>query len=256
MFTLTAEQKHTIAAKAGGAVRAGAALVIAYAVRNHWIPGSGAMATWLGDQLTTELAGGITWAAMLLWSWMVKNKDKNRLVAAIVRDPLLLEPTLEAFLTDFKAEAAARTSDHVSIGPTAKILLVLALAGGAGLVLPSCASAPIVHAANAEHLAVTAVHAVIQAEAAAYRAGAYDDAHHQQYVAALLKVTLAEKALNDALTGWNAGSGQPMPAQVTIAVQSLTLVLADVTPLIPQNSQAAALAASATAAIQALAGGK
>lgn len=130
--------------------------------------------------------------------------------------------------------------------------LILCLA----LALSGCATNKLVTATNAEHITVTAVHAVVQAEAQAYQAGAYDAAHHQTYVAALLKVTQAERSLNDALTGWNAAAGQPMPAQVTIAVQSLATILVDVTPLIPQNSAVASLAASATGAIQALAGGK
>lgn len=251
MITLTAAQKHAVAVRLGGAVRAFATFAVAFAVQKHWIPGSSALAGWLGDQIATELAMGLTAAAMFAWSWITKNKDRNRLLAAIATDPAAA-PTLDAFLEDFKAS----TSGPTSIGSPAKLLMLLAVLGGLGLVLPACASAPIVKAANAEHLAVTSVHAVIQAEAAAYSAGAYDSAHHQSYVTALLKVTQAEKALNDALTGWSAASGQPMPAQVAIAVQNVALVLADVAPLIPHNSPVATLAASATAAIQALAGGK
>jgi hypothetical protein len=135
-------------------------------------------------------------------------------------------------------------------------VVLLAAVLGAGVLTSSCSSNKLVNAVNAEHVAVTAVHAVVQAEAQAFRAGAYDNAHHQTYVAALLKVVEAEKALNDALTGWNAASGQPMPAHVTIAIGSLASILSDVTPLIPQHSTIASLATSATAAIQALAGGK
>lgn len=133
-----------------------------------------------------------------------------------------------------------------------RILAVLVLVGSIG-----CASSnALVNAANAEHLAVTSVHAVVQAEAQAFKAGAYDNAHHQTYVAALLKVTQSEQALNDALMTWNAASGQPMPAMVSIAVEHLATILADVTPLIPQNSTVGTLAADATAAIRALSGVK
>jgi hypothetical protein len=123
------------------------------------------------------------------------------------------------------------------------------------LLTTSCASAPIVTTTNGEHLAVTAVHAAVQAEAQAFAAGAYDAAHHQTYVAALLKVTQAEKVLNDTLKVWSAASGQPMPAVVAAAVASLSTILADVTPLIPTNSPAAPLLTSVTAAIEALSGG-
>jgi hypothetical protein len=122
---------------------------------------------------------------------------------------------------------------------------------------PACASAPpIVNAANTEHIAVTAVHAVIQAEAAAFKAGAYDNAKHQTYVAALLKVGQSEKALNDALKVWNASSGQSIPTVVAIAIQNISTILADVTPLLGTNQTLAALASTASVAIQALAGGK
>lgn len=124
------------------------------------------------------------------------------------------------------------------------------------LSVSACASNKLVGAANAEHVAVVSVHQVIQAEASAFKAGAYDNAKHQTYVAALLKVTQCEKALNDALMTWNAASGQPMPQVVSIAVQSLQKILSDVTPLIPANSSIRALVDSANAAIAALTGGK
>lgn len=137
--------------------------------------------------------------------------------------------------------------------------IVLTLALIAGLASsPACASAPpkIVTAANADLIAVTAVHAVVQAEAAAFTAGAYDSAKHQTYVAALLKVVQSEKVLTDALKTWNAASGQPMPQVVAIAVTSIQQILSDLAPLIPQNSAIASLAASANVAIAALIGGK
>ncbi len=134
-----------------------------------------------------------------------------------------------------------------------RLLLILCLS----LPAVNCASAPpIVNVTNAEHITVTAVHAVIQAEAAAFKASAYDNAKHQTYVAALLKVTQSEKALNDALMAWNAASGQPIPAVVSIAIQNVSTILADVLTLTGQNPQLAALVSSLSVAIQALAGGK
>src|SRR5256885_12972950 len=128
---------------------------------------------------------------------------------------------------------------------------------GSGAFVSACASAPpIVIAAYSEHVAVAAVHAVIQAEAAAFQSGAYDNARHQQYVAALLTITQAEQTLNDALKTWNAASGQPAPQVVPIAIEHLSTILADVTPLIPANSTVGVLAANATLAIRALSGGK
>ncbi len=132
-----------------------------------------------------------------------------------------------------------------------RLILAVAL-----LASTACAGNQLVTATNAEHVAVVSVHATIQAEAAAFKAGAYDNSHHQTYVAALLKVTQSEKALNDALTVWNAASDQPMPAQVTVAVRGLALVLSDVAPLMPTNSAAATFGATLSAAIAALSGGK
>lgn len=135
-----------------------------------------------------------------------------------------------------------------------RLILILALAGA--LPFSGCASAPIVNVTNAEHIAVTAVHGLVTAEANAFKAGAYDNAHHQTYVAALLKVTQSEKALNDALMVWNAASGQPMPAIVALAIQNVSVIAADLGPLIPQNSAIASVVNAATAAIRALAGAK
>jgi hypothetical protein len=152
------------------------------------------------------------------------------------------------------ATAAPAVSDVTRSSLT--VLALCATLGAGGLVSGCAGSNKLVAAANAEHVAVTAVHAVVQAEAQAFRSGAYDNAHHQTYVAALLKVVQSEKALNDALMTWNAASGQPMPAVVSIAVQSLQKIIGDVTPLIPANSPVGSLVASANAAIAALTGGK
>lgn len=142
-------------------------------------------------------------------------------------------------------------------GKKLAVWLLVAGLGADVLILPACASAPpLVTAANADLIAVSAVHAVVQAEASAFKAGAYDSARHQTYVAALLKIAQSEKVLTDALKTWNAASGQPMPQIVSIAVQSIQQILTDVTPLIPTNSTIGALAASANAAIAALTGGK
>lgn len=165
------------------------------------------------------------------------------------------------FLTALQAPAgtsedAVKTKVAQGLGvPLSVVLLVAALS--AAVLVSSCAGMnKLVITTSGEHIAVVSVHAVIQAEASAFNAGAYDNAHHQTYVAALLKVTQSEKALNDALMTWNAASGQPMPQVVSIAVQSIQKILSDVTPLIPTNSTIGALAASANAAIAALTGGK
>jgi hypothetical protein len=158
-------------------------------------------------------------------------------------------------LKDAEALPSVFTAPTVVPSLVKPLMLILTLGLGATL-LPACTSNKLVVAANAEHVAVVSVHAVIQAEAAAFEAGAYDNTKHQTYVAALLKVTQSEKALNDALMTWNAASGQPMPQVVSIAVQNIQKILTDVTPLIPANSAVASLAASANAAIAALTGGK
>ena len=158
--------------------------------------------------------------------------------------------------TVWTVPATAATGMPAGPGPRFPAVLLAAVLG-AGMLVSSCASSHgLVVAANAEHVAVVSVHAVVQAEAQAFAAGAYDNAHHQTYVAALRKVVQSEKALNDALQTWNAASGQPMPQVVSIAVQNLQRILSDVTPLIPQNSAVASLVATANAAIAALTGGK
>jgi len=185
--------------------------------------------------------------AVLSIGWSLWQKYKSRL----------------RFLTALESPAGTPESvikTKVSTGTGASIgvlLLLIAALLGAGVLASGCASTPpLVVAANAEHITVVSVHAVVQAEAQAYAAGAYDSAKHQQYVAALLKVVQSEKALNDALMTWNAASGQPLPAVVTVAVQNLSAILADVAPLIPANSAAATFAQSASVAITALTGGK
>lgn len=189
---------------------------------------------------TYVMAAGL---ALLSLGWSLWQKYRSRL----------------HFLTALESPAGTTESavtDKIKNGTGATLALVLGAVLGAGVVVSSCASAPIVSATGAEHVAVTAVHGVVQAEARAFATGAYDNAKHQQYVSALLKVVQSEKALNDALMTWNAASGQPMPAVVSIAVQSIQKILADVSPLIPTNSTIGALVASANAAIGALTGGK
>lgn len=126
-----------------------------------------------------------------------------------------------------------------------------------GVMASACANnPPIVNTVNAEHITVVSVHAVIQAEAAAFSANAYSAATHQQYVAGLLKIAQSEKALNDALQTWNLASGQPAPAVVALALTNLRTIVADLTPLIPTNSTIGALIASATTAINLITGAK
>lgn len=151
--------------------------------------------------------------------------------------------------------ASGATAPPAVSDATRSSLTVLALCAvlGSGVLVSACGANKLVVAANAEHLAVVSIHAVVQAEAAAFKAGAYDAAHHQTYVAALLKVNASEKALNDALMTWNAASGQAMPQIVAIAVANLSTILSDVSPLLPADNP---LLLNATAAIRALTGGK
>jgi hypothetical protein len=165
--------------------------------------------------------------------------------------------TYDAVLQRAGTKSIELSSLPTSPAPTMRLpVVLLAAVLGAGVLTSSCTSNKLVNAVNAEHVAVTTVHAVVQAEAQAFRAGAYDNARHQTYVAALLKVVQSEKALNDALMTWNAASGQPMPQVVSVAVVSLQQILRDVTPLVPSNTSVGALVASANAAIAAITGGK
>lgn len=132
-----------------------------------------------------------------------------------------------------------------------RLILILALS-----LAPACASTPIANATRAAHISVVTVHAVVQAEANAFMAGAYDNAHHQKYVSALLKVTEAEKALNDALRAWNQFSGEPMPAIVAQAINTLTAILTDLSTLLPQSAPIASFLTATTQAIVALSGAK
>lgn len=135
-------------------------------------------------------------------------------------------------------------------------LLLVACLGAMAAACGANHNPPIVNAANAEHVTVVSVHAVIQAEAAAFKAGAYDNATHQQYVAVLLNVAQSEKVLNGALKVWNQASGQPAPAVVALALSSLRKIVADVTPLLPTNNSIGALVVTATTAINLITGGQ
>jgi hypothetical protein len=127
MFNLTTEQTHAVAVRAGGAVRAFATLAVAYAVQKHWIPGSGLLSGWLGDQLAAELAMAVTAGGMFAWSWINKNKDRNRLLAAIAADPTAAT-TLDTFLSDFKASTKTQARVTGGTGPM-QLVLVLVLLG-------------------------------------------------------------------------------------------------------------------------------
>lgn len=193
-----------------------------------------------GDHTYEVLIGSAGAIVMLGWSFAQKLQHSQ-------------------YVLDLEAAAKVRVMRAITGSKNAATLLAIALTVGAALA--GCGSAPanqapIVFAVNGEHIAVTAVHAVVQTEAQAFRSGAYDNAKHQTYVAALLKIVQSEKVLNDALRTWNAASGQPMPQIVSLAVQNLQQIIADVTPLIPASSSVASLVASANAAVAALTGGK
>lgn len=132
-------------------------------------------------------------------------------------------------------------------------LLVVGLGGSLSL-MAACASTPIQKVTIGETAAVQAVHAVVAAEANAYKAGAYDQATHDKYLLALKNVIQGEKALNDAVIAWAHVDGQPVPAAVATAVKALAGVLKDVQPLIPTNSTAATLASAIVGAIGQLTG--
>lgn len=162
---------------------------------------------------------------------------------------------LGALVTYFTSQNTDQRAARSSSGVKLPMILVAML--GAGLLVSSCANnPPIANAANASYIAAISVDGVIQAEAAAFKAGAYSTASHQTYVAGLLKIAQGERALNDALKTWNLASGQPAPAVVALALTSLRTIVADLTPLIPTNSTIGALVASATTAINLITGGK
>jgi len=158
-------------------------------------------------------------------------------------------------LIDPKKALDPPTLSELRGGPAKTGAVLLAAALGSALLVSACAGqTKFQKAVVGETAVVQAVDAVVKAEAAAYKAGAYSQAQHQKYDRALKPVVDGEQAMNDALLTWSAASNQPMPAAVVTAVKGLQTVLADVQPLVPSNSQAAALAASVSAALSLLLG--
>jgi hypothetical protein len=178
--------------------------------------------------------------------WAEHTIELGSFIATIVIG-ILIDPK--------KALEAPTLSELRDRGPAKIGIVVLATVLGAGVLVSSCAGhTKFQQAVIGETAVVQAVDAVVKAEAAAYKAGAYSQAQHQKYDAALLKVVQGEKATNDALTTWSASSGQPMPVAVLNAVKGLQKVSADIQPLAPSNSAVAALAANVSAALSLLLG--
>lgn len=74
---------------------------------------------------------------------------------------------------------------------------------------------------------VQAIHNVVEAEKAAYAAGAFDRDHHRKYLRAEQRIINGEAALNDALLAWARDTDRVVPEQVKITAGALREMLDD-----------------------------